>query len=253
MGTSNGKSDMLDVSNVVAMERKLGFERVELIPGSTYKDSSTVIIVPTRGTIHYKVAAAWENMFAPMNQKRAKLYAVGHEVGRAYEEMVKFVLAHPILSTYKYVMTLEDDNLPPPDAQVKLLDSINTGPLDAVSGLYFTKGALNLPMAYGDPKSLLQTGSVDFKPRDVVKALETGNVVEVNGIAMGCAVWRMEIFKEFQPPWFVTVNEHVPFMGTTCVTQDLYFCERLRRAGKRLGVDLRVHVGHIDTETGEVY
>jgi len=244
---------MLDVSRVAERERGLGFERVELLPGSTYKDSSTVIVVPTRGTIHYKVAAAWENMFAPMNQKRAKLYAVGHEVGRAYEEMVRFVLAHPILSTYKYLMTLEDDNLPPPDAQVKLLDTIEYCSLDAVSGLYFTKGALNMPMAYGDPKSLLNTGSIDFKPRDVLKALETGNVVEVNGIAMGCAVWRMDLFREFPPPWFVTVNEIIPERGIACVTQDLYFCERLRRAGKRLGVDLRVSVGHIDVETGEIY
>jgi len=253
MDGPNGKGAMLDVAEIAEHERKLGFERVHLIPGSTYKDSSTVIVVPTRGKIHYKVAAAWENMFAPMNQRRAKLYAVGHEVGRAYEEMVRFVLAHPVLSTYKYLMTLEDDNVPPPDAQVKLLDSIDVGPLDAVSGLYFTKGALNMPMAYGDPRSLLETGSIDFKPRDVEKALEKGTVVEVNGIAMGCAVWRMELFREFPPPWFVTVNELIPEQGVKCVTQDLYFCERLRRGGKRLGVDLRVHVGHLDTETGEMY
>jgi hypothetical protein len=253
MDGSNGKTTMLDVDKVASIERGLGFERVELIPGSTYKDSSTVIIVPTRGKIHFKVVAAWENMFGPMNQKRAKLYAVGHEVSRAYEEMVKFVLTHPVLSTYKYLMTLEDDNLPPPDAQVKLLDSIDAGPLDAVSGLYFTKGDLNLPMAYGDPRSLLDRGVVDFNPRDVVKALDTGNVIEVNGIGMGCAVWRMELFRQFPPPWFITVNEHIPAQGTMCVTQDLYFCERLRRAGKRLGVDLRVQVGHINVETEEVY
>lgn len=253
MENSNGKST-LDVAHIIERERMQGFELVEMLPGSSFKDSSTVIVVPTRGTgINHRVVASWENMIAPMNQRRAKLYAVGHEVGRAYEDMIRFVLAHPVLSKFKYVMTLEDDNIPPPDAQIKLLDSIDYGPLDAVSGLYFTKGALNMPMAFGNPRSWLESGIMDFKPRDVVKALDTGNVIEVNGIAMGCAVWRMELFREFPPPWFVTVNEYIPFQGTACVTQDLYFCERLRKGGKRIGVDLRVAVGHLDVETGELY
>jgi hypothetical protein len=253
MEPSNGKG-MLDLERVMERERMRGFEMVEMLPGSTFKDSSTVIIVPARDKkIDHRIVQAWENLIFPMNQRRSKLYAVGDEVGRAYENMIRFVLAHPVLSKFKYVMTMEDDNLPLPDAPIKLLDSIDAGPLDAVSGLYFTKGGLNMPMAYGDPKSYLETGVMDFKPRDVVKALSSGNVIEVNGIAMGCAVWRMDLFREFEPPWFVTVNEYIPFQGTACITQDLFFCERLRKAGKRLGVDLRVAVGHMDLETGEVY
>jgi hypothetical protein len=246
--------ETVKIADIADSERKRGFELVETLPGSSFRDASTVIVVPTRNEfVHYRVSAAWENMVSPMNQRRAKLYAVGHEVGRAYCEMVQHVLNHPILSHYKYLMTLEDDNIPPPDALIKLTDSIELGPFEAIGGLYFTKGALNMPMAYGDPKSFLETGVMDFKPRDVVEAVKTGNVMEVNGIGMGCSLWRMDVFRKIPPPWFVTVNEFIPGSGMSLVTQDLYFCERMRRAGMRIAVDLRVAVGHIDTHTGEVY
>jgi len=246
------EATMVPVGEAAQRLAGLGFERVETIPGSTYRDNSTVVIVPTRGSINYRVVAAWQNLIAPMNQKRAVFFAAGHEVGRAYDAVLAEVLRHPELSTWKYVLTLEDDNLPQPDAHVRVLESIDLG-FDAVSGIYFTKGDYNMPMAYGDPDEYRRTGVLDFRPRDIRAALGGGNVMEVNGIGMGCALWRLDLFRQLAPPWFVTVNEVVPDKGPTCFTQDLYFCERARRAGKRFGVDLRVKVGHLDVQTGIVY
>lgn len=221
----------------------LGFERVEHIAGSTYKDSSTVIIIPTRGMIHHRVVGAWQSLIAPMNQKRAIIFASGHEVGIAYNTMLTNVLANPELSKWKYVLTLEDDNLPPPDAHIRLLESIEWGNYDAVSGLYFTKGEVGMPMAYGDPAVFARTGVLDFKPRDVREALAAGQVMPVNGIAMGCALWKMSLFREVPPPWFVTVNDVVPGKGVQCFTQDLSFSERAVRMGKRFAVDLSlIHI-----------
>jgi hypothetical protein len=244
---------MLQPARVVRELAGLGFERVDVLNGATFKDCSTVVVCPTRGTIPYKVVGAWQNLIAPMNQKRAVFFAVGHEVGKAYDALLQSVLGDPHLSKWKYVMTLEDDNLPPPDAQIRLLESIALG-FDAVSGIYFTKGDINMPMAYGDADEFRRTGVLDFRPRDVRDALKNGHVMEVNGIAMGCALWRMELFRELAAPWFVTVNDVFPEKGgAQCFTQDLYFCERARRAGKRFAVDFRVKVGHLDTETGVVY
>jgi len=232
----------------------LGFERVQHQSEHAYKDASTVVLVPTRGTgISHRVVAAWEAMLAPMNQKKAKLYVAGAEVGHAYNDMLKHVLGDTNLSSWRYVLTLEDDNLPPPDAHIRLLESIELGPFDAVSGLYWTKGDWNMPMAYGDPDEYARTGVLDFRPRNVLQALERGQVMEVNGIAMGCTLWRMSLFREVPAPWFVTVSDVVPDKGPQCYTQDLYFCERARRAGKRFAVDMRVKVGHLHVETGEVF
>ncbi len=261
-----------------------GFEAIKHIPGSTFKDSSTIIIVPTRGiekhkanersatpeeqkrceggdhfrcfvdAVPRKVVQAWQSLIAPMNQKRAFFYTDGHEVGKAYDAMVSNILQDPNLSKWKYIMTLEDDNVPPADAHIRLLESIEATGFDAMSGIYFTKGSINMPMAYGDPVKYRQTGELDFTPRDIQAHLQRGeNVIEVNGIAMGCALWRMDLFKKMPQPWFVSVADIIHGKGTIGYTQDLYFCKLARQHGRRFGVDLRVKVGHMDKETGKVY
>lgn len=246
------KKEMLPAAEA-AKSLGAGFERVGLLPGSTYKDSSTVVIAPTRGEINYRVVASWQGMIGPMNQKRAFLFAQGDEVGRAYNNLIEAVLADPELSKWKYIMTVEDDNIQPPDAHIRLLESIESLQVDAVSGIYFTKGDINMPMAYGDPDEFSRTGVLEFKPRDIRQALERGAFMRVNGIAMGCALWRMDLFRQIKGPWFVTVADHFPGEGTKAFTQDLWFCERARRAGKTFAVDFRVKVGHLDINTGRVY
>lgn len=231
----------------------LGFDRVMTIHGSTYRDQSTVVIMPSRDPkIHYRVVTALQSLIAPMNQKRAMLFCVGDEVGIAYDTMIQSILDHPDLGKFKYVMTVEADNLPPPDAHKRLLESIEDGMWDGVSGLYFTKGDLNMPMAYGDPRTFETTGKLEFLPRDVRDCLASGKIMPVNGIAMGCALWRMDLFRKVPKPWFVTVDDVVNG-GVVGFTQDLWFCMQARKAGYRFAVDMRVKVGHLDLATGEVY
>lgn len=243
----------IPVHQVVEDMKGRGFKNVDLIMGSTYKDSSTVIIIPTRGHINWKVVQSWQSLMAPMNQKRAILFAVGHEVGTAYNEMIKNILSNPELSKWKYIMTLEDDNIQPMDAHIRLLETIEWGKFDAVSGLYFTKGEYGMPMAYGDPERYKATGVLDFQPLDVRDALKNGHVMPVNGIAMGCSLYRMDLFKEIPGPWFVTLNDIIPDKGPAAFTQDLYFCERAVKMGKKFAVDMRVKVGHLDINSGVVY
>jgi hypothetical protein len=261
------KANKMPISEMISEMSKpgLGFERVEHIPGTTYKDNSTVIIIPTRGKyknadgkeieglVSSRVVSAWQALISPMNQKRALLFASGHEVGQAYDAMIQMILAHPELKNWKYILTLEDDNLPPPDAHIRLLESIEWGNYDAVSALYFTKGEVSMPMAYGDPAEYARTGVLDFRPRDVREALAAGQIMPVNGIAMGCALWKMSLFREIPAPWYVTLNDLVPGKGVIGMTQDLSFCQRAIQAGKRLAVDLRVKVGHLDIGSGTVY
>jgi hypothetical protein len=233
----------------------LGFERVQHMHGSTYRDSATVIIVPSRvNKFHVRVVQAWQNLIAPMNQKRAFLYVTNDEVGAAYTNTLQAILKDPNLSKWRYVLTLESDNLPPADTHIRLLESIEECGLDAVSGIYFTKGEIQQPMCYGDPFEFQRSGVLDFRPRDIRADLAAGNrVVECNGIAMGCSLYRMDLFRQIEPPWFVTVNDVIEGKGAAAMTQDLFFCEKAKRAGKRFGVDLRVRVGHLDEATGTVY
>ena len=72
-----------------------------------YRDLSTICIVPTRGNIHARVVQSWMNMMAPMNQKFTRLFVIGMEVAAAYNAAIEQILAHPELSKWKYLLTLE--------------------------------------------------------------------------------------------------------------------------------------------------
>lgn len=222
-----------------------GFERVEHVPKSSYRDTSMVVLCPLRTPmVHNRVVQAWQSLQWPMNQRRAMFMITGAEVGQAYDDQLAAVLEHPDLGKWRYLLTLEDDNLPPPEAALQLLEAIEAGPFDGVGGLYFTKGDLNMPQCYGDPAEYARTGALDFRPRDIVSAVKQGAIVPCNGIAMGCSLYRMSMFREIPRPWFQTNPSN---------TQDLYFCSKAARAGKRFAVDCRVRVGHLDVQTGVVY
>ncbi len=247
--------EILELAGILTANREggAGFDRVDTIQGSTYRDQSTIVIMPSRDPhLHYRVVSHLHGMIAPMNQKRAMMFCIGDEVGIAYNKLIKSILDHPELSKWKYVMTIEADNLVPPDAQRRLTETIEAGMYDAVSGLYFTKGDYNMPMAYGDPAHFEATGELEFRPRDVAGCLAAGQVMPVNGIAMGCALWRIELFRRVPEPWFVTVDDVIDGkpMG---FTQDLWFCRQARTRGHRFAVDCRVKVGHMDLATEEVY
>lgn len=255
---------MLPSAPMLPVEQAAGlaFERAQILHGSSFRDASTVVVIPTRGQINYRVVHAWRAMIAPMNQKRYELFAAGDEVGEAYNKTLAAILAHPEFSKCRYVLTLEDDNIVPADAHIRLLESIEEGGFDAVSGIYWTKGPFNMPMAYGDYDEYVRTGEISFAPRDVRAALARGQIMPCLGIAMGCALWRMDLFRELEPPWYVSVadvlsEERAKVLhgepGGQAWTQDLWFCRRAIKSGKRFAVDLRVRVGHLDISDGTVY
>lgn len=207
----------------------------------SYRDLSTICVVPTRGSIPARVVEAWMALLVPMNQKFTRMFVAGVEVGDAYELAIEMILANPVLRDWKYVLTLEEDNMPPPDGLLKLYESMDD--YDVVGGLYWTKGECGQPMIYGKPDDL-----IDFVPQ-----LPEPDVVQpCNGLGQGFTLFRLDIFKDerIERPWFKTLQEVLPSGGTTGMTQDLYFFQKIRQLGYRVASDNRVHVGHHDVATG---
>ena len=205
----------------------------------SYRDLSTIIICPTRGVVPAKVVQSWMGLMRPMNQKViGPLFAIGMEVGDAYTSMIAMILSNPDLANWKYILTIEEDNMPPADGLLKLYESMDT--YDVVGGLYWTKGEGGQPMIYGDPN----VQPLNFIPQ--IPQSET--VQETNGLGMGFHLFKMDIFKDERVPrpWFRTVQEIVPGQGAKTYTQDLYFFENIRKLGYRVACDTRVKVGHYD-------
>jgi hypothetical protein len=205
-----------------------------------WKDVSTIVMTPAAGSIPTRIVACWMGLIKPPNGKNTHLFAVGTEVGEAYSRMIEGILSHPELGKWKYLLTLEHDNAPPPDGMVKLLRQMEAHPeLSAIGGLYFTKGEGGVAQIWGDPREM----PVNYRPQKPVP--ET--LVECCGTGMGFTMFRMSMFKDkrLRKPWFKTPASRVE--GTA--TQDLYFWNDARQHGYRCAVDCAVKVGHFDGET----
>lgn len=224
----------------------IGRANARLTKGKTYKDLSTVIVVPTRGgrSLCPRFVSALMGLMRPMNQQCfGPMFIEGMEVGHAFNSAIETILAHPQLGKFKYLFTLEDDNLPPPDALLKLYESIED--FDVVGGLYWTKGEFGQPMIYGDPN----VQPLSFVPQFV----KPETVQRCNGTGMGSTLFKLETFRRMKGPWFKTEQSYDFGKGSRCYTQDLYFYENLIRSGGKVAVDTRVRVGHLDVETGIVF
>lgn len=210
-----------------------------------YKDQSTVIIIPAYGQVPTKAVASWLSMYNPPNQKIVRLFAVGMEVGAAYENCVASILAHPDLSQFKYLLFMEHDNIVPPDGFVQLLKRMEQHPeYSVIGGLYFTKGESGQPQIWGDPNN----HPLNFRPQ---KPDHNGGLVECNGTGQGFTLARLDMFKDpkFERPWFKTSCD----TKSGCYTQDLWFAQQARKLGYRFAVDCSVRVGHYDLAGDKVW
>jgi hypothetical protein len=212
-----------------------------------YDDQSVIIIVPTLTPIHPRVVSSWMNMFYPPNQRVYRVFPYGAEVGAAYSSVIEQVLAHPALSQFRYLLTLEHDNVPQPDSLVRLLVRARANPhLSAIGGLYFTKGIGGVAQIWGNPKE-----PMNFRPQ----LPRPGELVECCGLGMGFTLFRMDMFKDarLRRPWFRTVAQYSQNEGAQVYTQDLWFWEDARRWGHRCAVDCATVVGHHESATDTVW
>ncbi len=225
--------------------------RERLSNAKTYKDLSTICVIPTRGMIHFRVVQSWMSMMSAMNQKFIRIFISGMEVGAAYNAAIEMILANPELSKWKYILTMEEDNMPPPDGLLKLYEAIDIssdgGPFDVVQGLYWTKGEGGQPMIYGNPN--------EFPLNFIPQMPRVDTIQRCNGLGMGFDLFKLEIFKDLRlpKPFFKTVQEFTPGIGGKIMTQDLYFFENAGRLGYKFACDTKCKVGHYDSERDIVW
>lgn len=210
----------------------------------SYADLSTICIVPAIGAIPPRIVQSWRGMMTSMNQKFIMIMAENMEVGQAYSETIDHILLNPELSKWKYILTLETDNAPPPDGLLKLYENMDK--YDGIGGIYFTKGEAGQPMCYGDPE-VFPVNFIPFFPR--------ADIQSCRGLGMGFTLFKMDIFKnpKLPKPFFRTVQNYQEGKGVQAYTQDLKFCEDAGKLGYRFACDSRVKVGHYDYASNQMY
>lgn len=210
-------------------------------------DRSICIVTPTRGVratadgplLIQQHPDAWLAHQAlampPMVGRVHRIPCIGKGVAEAYN-----LLVHAALDTgATYLVTLEDDIIPPGDALIRLQARLLRHPeLAAVSALYWSRGEGSVPFLLGDPA----LGLDDFEPEAPPDA-DAEQLVRVNAIPFGCAMWRLDMFRQIPGPWF----------DDTVETHDIAWARVAGAVGSLFAVDCTIKAGHVDSRTGRIY
>jgi hypothetical protein len=221
----------------------IGRTRARLDKSKSWRKQRIIVLLPTSMMIAAKVSLSHWNLAFPPNNGVARLLAIGMEVGEAYSTAIEQILAHPELSQWEYLLTLEHDNMPPPDGVLRLVERMEAHQTyDCIGGLYFTKGEGGVAQIWGDPTDPV----LNFRPQ---LPDQNGGLKDCCGTGMGFNLWRLKMFKDkkLRRPWFVTQKHG------GVATQDLYFWTDARTHGYRCAVDCSVKVGHYAPETDTVW
>lgn len=210
-----------------------------IIQGGSWKKQRTVLLIPAGDMIPTRIYLNHSSLIFPPNQSAHRMAAEGMEVGEAFSQSIEQILAHPDLSQWEYLLTIEHDNAPPADGLVRLIKRMEEHPeFSCIGGIYWTKGEGGVPQIWGDPRDT----NLNFRPQPPDP---NGGLVECCGTGMGFNLWRLKMFKDerLRRPWFKTVADL-----TGVGTQDLYFWGDARKYGYRCAIDCSVKVGHYDHE-----
>lgn len=150
---------------------------------------------------------------------------------------------------YDFALMVDSDVVPPRDALVNLM-SHGVG---FVSGYYLHRNADNRPTERTCACKLEdESGEAYYNypaeseyTCDELREMRDGgrHLVEIHGGGMGCALVARSVFERLSYPWFDWVN--YSGKGRGMLSEDLYFCEKMRKARIPRYVDTRVACGHL--------
>lgn len=142
---------------------------------------------------------------------------------------------------YTHLMMVDNDVTPPKDALALLLED----DLDVIGGYYAHRSKDSTP---SKNTNVCKRGEFNYMSQytgeELREELAKGNeVVRIHGGGMGCILIKRQVLECIQYPWFDWVNYRDP--NHSMLSEDLYFCERLKQHHIKIYVDTRVNCGHM--------
>ena len=211
--------------------------------------------VLTLGVVPIEFVVGFGRLQMPINGSVFQHIIKAVEVGKARNMAVEFLLSIPKKDRPKYLFFYGDDMLPPWDGFVKLYEEAEKNKWDCLTGLYFLKGEPPTPLTWrNDHIGRLQPGR-DFK---------VGEVIWVDLTGLDFTLIRTELLEQMEPPYFKSgpslrssvpssIAKHVDPKAVLLHTEDVWFYNKVRLMGGKIGVHTGVRVAHIHTATGMIY
>ncbi len=235
-----------------------------------------IVFTPTMGNVRMEwVQARYAQMiptnwsFADMLQFLSSHIPMEYQLADAQNLLAKKVIE----DGYEWVLFIEDDNVLPPDAFIRMNEYMNRGDIPMVSGLYFLKSTFAEPLLYRG------RGNSHFRD------WKLGDRVWVDGMPMGFLLMHSSLIKAawdeseeymvmgektrrvFEQPNSMWLDEESGGIIAKGGTTDLQWCSRLMEDGllAKAGwpkfqkmkypflVDTRIFVKHIDRNSGVMW
>jgi len=176
----------------------------------------------------------------PVHMSAGYLLVRGKPVEEARELLAETALEHGA----RFLWFVDDDTIPPPNACRKLIYELEQDPLAMVCGGIYT--------ARCDPPS-----PVVFQGLGMGSywRWKKGEVFECSGMGAGCMMIKTEIFKQLPKPWFkfdIVESDDLKNPGHN-ISEDIYFCEAVRREGYKILAHGGVLCDHYDGATGNFF
>jgi predicted SAM-dependent methyltransferase len=188
-------------------------------------------------------AFAFSQLHPPMNYNVEYALVKGKPVDEARNHLAKQAIAKKC----KYMFFIDEDVTPPAHAIRQLIMHLEHFPDYAIAGgIYCHKSPPPQPMVF---RGNGQGPYWDWK---------LGEVFECSGLGMGCAMIRVDCFKDLEEPYFKTIDSVEAFMDGInqgeMWTEDLYFCDKLQKTGKwKIMADGGLLPDHWDAKSGTPY
>lgn len=187
-------------------------------------------------------AFAFHSLHPPMDYNVEYAMVKGKKVDEARNQIAQSAVDKNV----KYLFFIDEDVTPPAHSIRQLIYHMEHFPKVAVAaGIYCHKSAPQMPMVFRG------NGIGPYWDWKV------GEVFDCSGVGMGCALIRVDVLKEIEKPWFKSVDcidaymEGIP-QGEVW-TEDLYFCDKVTKAGWQVIADGGLLPDHWDAKSGTAY
>lgn len=230
---------------------------------------------PTLGSIRMEWAAARYGQVIPSNYSKVDMIQYLNSfipLRYSIADAQNMIVQEAVLKNYEWLILIEDDTIPPPDALLRFNEYIRDGKYPVVSGLYFTRSDPAEPMVYRGRGNSYFT---DWKLGDrvMVDGVPTGMLlidvrllramyVDAEEYSAGGTKAR-RVFETPGKTWF---NEEKGSQEMLVGTSDLDWCKRVIEGGyledhwPKLAkekypfvIDTNINCMHIDRNDGNKY
>lgn len=211
---------------------------------TTYPNRTGLMVgVPLSGNpLVPEWAFAFHALHPPMDYNVEYAMVMGKPVDAARNQIAETAVQKKI----KYLFFIDEDVTPDAHTIRQLIYHMEHFPKVAVAGgIYCHKSYPQMPMVF---RGNGHGPYWDWK---------VGEVFECSGLGMGCALIRVDALKDIEKPWFKTIDSVEAYMEGIpqgeIWTEDLYFCDKVSRAGWQIIADGGLLPNHWDAKTHTPY